>query len=423
MMRSLRALSQTEGAHPASLDTLLTRIVGFTAELDQELKKLTAQQVIDMIRSKPEIMPPEWAQDLARKPTSETQLTSFLPQLNQLQQQSLNPYAPLNPFYNQAPQQQAQGQQPLQYFFLYSGHPMQYPIQPVQFPIIQPLNPFLPTVNPPQTQLSEPLPSSNQTVREQQGPIQPSQYMEQAAMQTVERPRQSTTSVRSVHNMLIPPISAYLQQQTPRILLLPNTTERNQEQRQSQRSISTTHMRADESEDDEFIDAIIPGMTMSHLPLHMSDIESAQRIWLNRRYDLVRDPSVIKYKNLKWHNMLVRQKPFTFRDWKEFWSDASFSLEQINIPHYLSKEYKSQSPHDKSRKNESIRTYEREGQYAIDNGKGLKRSRVDEALFEAEGKKKQNSSSSSSSSSSTSSSNNSNEIEEDWTGKGNTVVP
>ncbi|KAA6353200.1 MAG: hypothetical protein EZS28_051273, partial [Streblomastix strix] len=37
-----------------------------TGELDQELKKLTAQQVIDMIRSKPEIMPPEWAQDLAR---------------------------------------------------------------------------------------------------------------------------------------------------------------------------------------------------------------------------------------------------------------------------------------------------------------------------------------------------------------------
>ncbi|KAA6388231.1 MAG: hypothetical protein EZS28_016239 [Streblomastix strix] len=77
MLRSLRALPQTEGAHPASVDTLLTRIVGFTGELDQELKKLTAQQVIDMIRSKPEIMPPEWAQDQARKPTLETQLTAF----------------------------------------------------------------------------------------------------------------------------------------------------------------------------------------------------------------------------------------------------------------------------------------------------------------------------------------------------------
>ncbi|KAA6370221.1 MAG: hypothetical protein EZS28_034252, partial [Streblomastix strix] len=54
MLMSLRALPQTEGAHPASVDTLLTRIVGFTGELDQELKKLTAQQVIDMIRSKPE---------------------------------------------------------------------------------------------------------------------------------------------------------------------------------------------------------------------------------------------------------------------------------------------------------------------------------------------------------------------------------
>ncbi|KAA6355280.1 MAG: hypothetical protein EZS28_049193, partial [Streblomastix strix] len=104
--------SETEGADPASVDTLLTRIVGFTGELDQELKKLTAQQLIDMTRTKPEIMPPEWAQDLARKPTPETQLTAFLPLLSQLQQQSLNPYAPPNPFYNQLPKQQIQGQQP-----------------------------------------------------------------------------------------------------------------------------------------------------------------------------------------------------------------------------------------------------------------------------------------------------------------------
>ncbi|KAA6368003.1 MAG: hypothetical protein EZS28_036469 [Streblomastix strix] len=103
MLKLLRALLQTEGAHPASVDTLLTRIVGFTGELDQELKKLTAQQVIDMIRSKPEIMPPDWAQDLVRRPTPETQLTAFLPLLSQLQQQSLNSYAPLNPFLQPAP--------------------------------------------------------------------------------------------------------------------------------------------------------------------------------------------------------------------------------------------------------------------------------------------------------------------------------
>ncbi|KAA6363905.1 MAG: hypothetical protein EZS28_040568, partial [Streblomastix strix] len=72
LLRSLRALPQTDGAHPASVDTLLTRIVGFTGELDQELKKLTAKQVIDMNGSKPEIMPPDWAQDLVRKPTSES---------------------------------------------------------------------------------------------------------------------------------------------------------------------------------------------------------------------------------------------------------------------------------------------------------------------------------------------------------------
>ncbi|KAA6361534.1 MAG: hypothetical protein EZS28_042939 [Streblomastix strix] len=176
---------------------------------------------------------------------------------------------------------------------------MQYPIQPVQFPVIQPSNPFLSTVNPPQTQLNEPRPSSNQIAREEQGPIQPGQQMEQATTQTVERPRQSTTSVSSIHNMLIPPILAYPQQQTPRIPLLPYTTERNQEQRQSQRSISPTYKRADESEDEDFLDEMIPGITRQHLPPHKTDIETAQRTWQNRGYDLVRDPSVIKYKNSK----------------------------------------------------------------------------------------------------------------------------
>ncbi|KAA6358156.1 MAG: hypothetical protein EZS28_046319, partial [Streblomastix strix] len=74
-------------------------------------------------------------------------------------------------------------------------------------------------------------------------------------------------------------------------------------------------------------------------------------------------------------------------------------------------------------RNESIRIYEKERQYAIDNGKGLKRARVDEALLEEEAKKKQNSSSSCSSSNSSSSSSNNQEIQEDWTGKGNKEVP
>ncbi|KAA6364504.1 MAG: hypothetical protein EZS28_039969, partial [Streblomastix strix] len=39
-----------------------------------------------------------------------------------------------------------------------------------------------------------------------------------------------------------------------------------------------------------------------------------------------------KYKNLKWQSKLTIQKPFIFRDWREFWSHAGFSLEQINIP-------------------------------------------------------------------------------------------
>ncbi|KAA6388311.1 MAG: hypothetical protein EZS28_016158, partial [Streblomastix strix] len=315
---------------------------------------------------------------------------------------------------------QIQGQQPPQYPFQYSGQPMQHPIQPVQFPIIPPPNPFLPTVNPPQI-ISQPRLPSNETAIEQQSSIQPSQQMEQVTIQTAERPRQSTMSIRSVHNLLIPPIPASPQQQIPRIPLLLYTTERSQQQRQSQRSISPPHKRADESEDENFLDEIIPRMKMPHLPPHMSDLETAQRTWQNRGYDLVRDPSVIKYKNSKWHSKLATQKPFIFRDWREFRSDAGVSLEQINIPHYLSKEYKQQSPHEKSIRNESIRIYKREKQQAIDNGKGLKRPRLDEQLFEAEVRNKQSSSSNSSSSSSSSS--NSQEIQEDWTGKGNKEIP
>ncbi|KAA6375225.1 MAG: hypothetical protein EZS28_029249 [Streblomastix strix] len=187
MLRSLLALCQTDGAHPAAVDKQLTRIVGFNRQLGQELKKLTAQQVIDMIKSKLEIMPPEWAQDLARKPTLKIQLTAFLPLSSQIQQLSLNPYAQLNTFNNQLPQQLIQGQQPLQSPFQYFGQPMQCPIQPVQFPVIQPPNPFLPTMNPPQTQMSEPRLPNNQIMREQD-PIQPGQQMEHAATQTVERP-------------------------------------------------------------------------------------------------------------------------------------------------------------------------------------------------------------------------------------------
>ncbi|KAA6403176.1 MAG: hypothetical protein EZS28_001302 [Streblomastix strix] len=94
-------------------------------------------------------------------------------------------------------------------------------------------------------------------------------------------------------------------------------------------------------------------------------------------------------------------------------------MEQINILHYLSNECKSQSPHDKSRRNESVRIYDREKEYAIENGKEMKKRREDEAILDAETKRKQSSSSSSSSSSS----NNSLKIKEDWTGKGNTIIP
>ncbi|KAA6395065.1 MAG: hypothetical protein EZS28_009411 [Streblomastix strix] len=81
MLRSLRALPQTEGAHLASVNTLLTSIVDFTQKLDQELKNLTVQQVIDMTKCKPEIIQQERAQDLSWKQTPEIQQIAFLPLL------------------------------------------------------------------------------------------------------------------------------------------------------------------------------------------------------------------------------------------------------------------------------------------------------------------------------------------------------
>ncbi|KAA6394150.1 MAG: hypothetical protein EZS28_010325 [Streblomastix strix] len=80
-------LSSTEGAHPASISTLLKRIVYFMEELNEELKKQTAKQEINLNMSKPNIIPPEWAQDLTRKPTQETRQTAFLRFLSQLQAQ------------------------------------------------------------------------------------------------------------------------------------------------------------------------------------------------------------------------------------------------------------------------------------------------------------------------------------------------
>ncbi|KAA6392306.1 MAG: hypothetical protein EZS28_012166 [Streblomastix strix] len=129
-------------------------------------------------------------------------------------------------------------------------------------------------MNSPQTTSDSRL-TSNENARNQQGAIQPNQQTEQAAIQTVERPRQNAT-FRSVYNLLIPPIPAYPEHQPARIPLLPYTIEKNQLQRQSQTSISPTYKRADKSEDDEFRDGIILGITISHLSPHRTDIETAQ---------------------------------------------------------------------------------------------------------------------------------------------------
>ncbi|KAA6382972.1 MAG: hypothetical protein EZS28_021502 [Streblomastix strix] len=90
---------------------------------------------------------------------------------------------------------------------------------------------------------------------------------------------------------------------------------------------------------------------------------------------------------------------FTFKNWREFWSDASFSLEQINVSHYLSKEHNYPSPQDQSMGNESVRLFDQEKECAIENGKRVKGMKLDKLTLDAEAKMKQSSSSNSSRSS------------------------
>ncbi|KAA6378183.1 MAG: hypothetical protein EZS28_026290 [Streblomastix strix] len=244
MLRSLRALPQTEEAHPASVDTLIIRIESFTGELDQELMKLTAQQVLDSIRNKLEIMLPKWAQDLARKPTPETQLTAFFNIVKLVTTVEPESLRTTQSFLQLTP----------------STVNIRTITVIISFPILWTTNAIPDLTN------SIPGYSTSESV----------QQVGQAITQTVEGPRQNETATRSVHNLLIPLISVYPQQQTFRILPLPYTIERNQPQRQIKTSISPTHKKNDESEDDELLDEIIPGITMPHLPSHKIDIEIAE---------------------------------------------------------------------------------------------------------------------------------------------------
>ncbi|KAA6395832.1 MAG: hypothetical protein EZS28_008632 [Streblomastix strix] len=200
----------------------------------------------------------------------------------------------------------------------------------------------------------------NLNMRQQQNLNQPIQLVNHAITQAIERRRLDDLIIRSINNLLITPVPAYSVQQTSRIAHLLSTTERDQQRRRSKRSITPTHWKTDESEEDDFLDEIIPVIIMLHLPPHQSDIETAQRTLQNRGYDLVRDPSVIKYKNMKQQSKLAKQKLFTFRDWREFWSDAGFSLEQINMTRYLLIELKSKILHENSMKNEAVIINEKE---------------------------------------------------------------
>ncbi|KAA6388425.1 MAG: hypothetical protein EZS28_016048 [Streblomastix strix] len=238
---------------------------------------------------------------------------------------------------------------------------IQYSFQPTQFPNIPLLNLFLPTMNPPQIQMCESQLLSNENVRYQQNSIQPSQQAERTATQTVERLRLNETETRNIYNLLIPPIPAYLQQQTSRIPLLPFTTERNQQHRQIKRSKSPTVKKTDESEESDFLDEIIHGIAIPYLSQHKSDIEIVQQTWQNREYDQIRALGVIKYKNSKLYCQFAIQKPFTLGDW-------------------------SQSIRIKLRRNESVIVYERQKENAIENRIGVKLKRLDKAILDAEAK-------------------------------------
>ncbi|KAA6371665.1 MAG: hypothetical protein EZS28_032810, partial [Streblomastix strix] len=141
-----------------------------------------------LLQHKPEIMPPGWVQDLARKPTPETQLTAFLStnkQITTVEPESMRT--------TQSLLQPAPTTIDVWIITITIPFPILWVTNAisnlsVQFPIIPPTIPFLSTVNPPQTQTNEPRPSNNETLRDQQGSIQPSQQTEQAAIQTVERP-------------------------------------------------------------------------------------------------------------------------------------------------------------------------------------------------------------------------------------------
>ncbi|KAA6360652.1 MAG: hypothetical protein EZS28_043822 [Streblomastix strix] len=154
-------------------------------------------------------------------------------------------------------------------------------------------------MNPPQTQINEPRLPSNVNARDQQDSNQRVPQVEQAATQIVERPRQNEIVIRSVFNLIIPPAQAYSQQQTSRIPLLPYTTEREQQQRQSKRSIFLTQEIMAQYEENDLLDEAMSGTTMPHLPPYKIDIEVAQPTWNDRRYDLVRDPRIEAPKSLQ----------------------------------------------------------------------------------------------------------------------------
>ncbi|KAA6360575.1 MAG: hypothetical protein EZS28_043897 [Streblomastix strix] len=177
MLRSLQALPQTERAHQASVDTLLTRIVGFTGVLDQELKKQTAQQVIGMTRNKPEIMPPEWASGSSEKTDTRNPTDCFFTTTESITTVEPESILTIQSLLQPAPSTVLIGiittTIPLPILWATNAIPdltSSIPNYPTTKSILH-------TMNLPQTQICKLRPSNNEIIRDQKGSNQPSQQM------------------------------------------------------------------------------------------------------------------------------------------------------------------------------------------------------------------------------------------------------
>ncbi|KAA6386259.1 MAG: hypothetical protein EZS28_018214 [Streblomastix strix] len=74
----------------------------------------------------------------------------------------------------------------------------------------------------------------------------------------------------------------------------------------------------EESEEEVFLKTKIHGILTPKLPLLSTNVKIAQKLWNVKGCDLVRNPKEIQYKSAQWHNKLVTEQSFKFRDLENF---------------------------------------------------------------------------------------------------------